>query len=269
MAAVETPDRGPGQALGQDQGDALAALGADRAEQVGGAEALLPHPARTHPFLVPDAGRAALLPNPGLVHEPQLDAPGLGVPAASRITPGRAFEPLLRLQVGLGVPRSGLLPREVEALEQPEHPALAVAHAEAALDQGAQVAGPPGDTAVALQLRAPEDQRLEGRLLTLIECTRAAGAGPVPQALDALGIVAVDPVAEGLPGHAGEPCRFLPRQAVKRVGEREQASADAPVALAASEAAQLCRVAVGADRQGCGHGGFSRKNAAETPQASD
>jgi hypothetical protein len=104
MAAVETPDRGPGQALGQDQGDALAALGADRAEQVGGAEALLPHPARTHPFLVPDAGRAALLPKPGLSlpfgprsgtggsmnHSATRPASGCRS-AASRITPGRAF----------------------------------------------------------------------------------------------------------------------------------------------------------------------------------
>src|SRR5215213_3126910 len=73
MAAVETPDRGPGQALGQDQRDALAALGTDRAEQVGGGEALLAHTARADPLLVPDVGDAALLADPGLVHEPQLD----------------------------------------------------------------------------------------------------------------------------------------------------------------------------------------------------
>src|ERR671933_111134 len=32
------------------------------------------------PFLVPDVGEAALLPDPGLVHEPELDPPGLGMP---------------------------------------------------------------------------------------------------------------------------------------------------------------------------------------------
>ena len=39
--------------------------------------------------------------------------------------------------------------------------------------------------------------------------------------------------------------------------------------LAAGKAAQLGCVAVGADRQGCGHGGISEDNAAATPQASD
>ena len=60
--------------LGQHQGDAGAALGADRAEQVGGGEALLPHPARTHALLVPDVRETALLPDPRLIHEPQLDS---------------------------------------------------------------------------------------------------------------------------------------------------------------------------------------------------
>ncbi len=64
---------GRGRDLGQDQRDALAALGTDRAEQVGGGEALLAHTARADPLLVPDMGDAALLADPRLVHEPQLD----------------------------------------------------------------------------------------------------------------------------------------------------------------------------------------------------
>src|SRR5215210_3490116 len=147
----------------------------------------------------------------------------------------------------MGRPR--LLPREVEALEQPEHAGLAVAHPEAALDQPAQVTGAPGDAAVALELRAAQDQRLEGgQLPALVERAGPAGSRPVAQALHAFGIVAVDPVAEGLPGHPGEPGRLLARQAVERGGEREQAGADPAVPLAAGEAAQLGRVAVGADR---------------------
>ena len=90
---------------------------------------------------------------------------------------------------------------------------------------------------------------------------------PVPQAFHALGVVAVDPVAEGLPGHPGEPCRLLAGHTFERVSQGEEAGADAAVALTTGEAAQLGRVAVGADRQGCGHGGISEKNAAETPQA--
>src|SRR3954447_9206923 len=72
------------------------------------------------------------------------------------------FEALLRSHVGLGVNGPGLLAPEVEPLQHPPDPALAVAHPEAALDQGAQVPDTLGDAAVALQLRAPQDQGLEG-----------------------------------------------------------------------------------------------------------
>src|SRR4051794_10770129 len=189
--------------------------------------------------------------------------------ASPRLRQARFFEPLLRLRVGLGVDRAGLLPREVEALEQLEHPALAVADPEPLLDQTAQVAGAPGDAAVAPQVRAAQDERLERRLLAFVERAGAAGPRPVAQALDVLGVVAVHPVPERLAGHAGEPGRLLAGEAFQRVGEREQAGADPTIALAAGEAAQLGRVAVGADRQGCRHGGTSEDNAAETPQAPD
>jgi hypothetical protein len=165
------------------------------------------------------------------------------------------------------VDRPALLPREVEALEQLQHPALAVADPEPFLDQGAQVAGAPGDAAVAFEARAAQDERLERRLPAFVQGAGATGARPVVQALDTLRVVAVHPVAERLPGHAGELRRLLAGEAVERVGERQQAGADPTVALAAGEAAQLGRVAVGADGQGCGHGGISEDNAAGTPQA--
>src|SRR4030095_16207497 len=105
---------------------------------------------------------------------------------------GRAefFEPLLRLQIGLGVDRPGLLPGEVEALEQPEHPGLAVADAEATLDHIAQVAGTPGDAAVLVQVRAAQDKRLERSLLALVQGTGTAGSRPVPQTPAPLPLVA-------------------------------------------------------------------------------
>jgi hypothetical protein len=88
---------------------------------------------------VPAVGHAALLADAGLVHEPQLDPPYLGMPV--RHLPDRAgmfIEPLLRSHIGLGVDGPGLLPPEVEPLQHPPDPALAVAHPEAALDQGAR-----------------------------------------------------------------------------------------------------------------------------------
>src|SRR4051794_342402 len=82
--------------------------------------------------------------------------------------------------------RPALLPAQLEALEQPEHPALAVAHPEPRLDQGAQVAGAPGHAAVAPQVRAAQDQRLERGLLPLVQGAGSAGTGPVAQAGEAL-----------------------------------------------------------------------------------
>jgi hypothetical protein len=117
--------------------------------------------------------------------------------------------------------RAGLLPREVEALEQLEHPALAVADREPLLDQGAQVAGAPGHAAVALQVRAAQDQGLERGLLAFAQGARSAGPRPVAQAPHAFGVVAVDPIAERLAGHAGEARRLLAGDALERVGERE------------------------------------------------
>src|SRR4029079_18040469 len=98
--------------------------------------------------------------------------------------------------------RPGLLPREVETLEQAEHAALAVVDPEALLDQGAQVAGPPGDAAVTLQVRTLKDQRFERGLPAFVERVGATATGPVPQALDAFHVVAVHPLAARLARHA-------------------------------------------------------------------
>ena len=64
---------GRGRDLGQHQRDARVPLRADRTEQLDGGEALLPRPARPSASLVPDVRDAALLADPGLVLEPQLD----------------------------------------------------------------------------------------------------------------------------------------------------------------------------------------------------
>ena len=119
------------------------------------------------------------------------------------------------------------------------------------------------------QVRAAQDECLERSLLALVQGAGPAGAGPIPQALDTLLVVAVHPIAKRLPGHSGELGCFLSGQAVQRVGERQQPSADPTVALTAGEPAQLGCIAVAADRQGCGHGGISKKNAPETPRPLD
>src|SRR4051794_9097014 len=120
--------------------------------------------------VVPDVGEAAFWPTraSSTNHSSTRSASGCRS-AASRITPGEVFGPLLRLGVGLGVDRAGLLPRrEVEALEQLEHPALAVADPEPRLDRGARVAGAPVEAAVALKVRVAQGHGLQGGLLPLV-----------------------------------------------------------------------------------------------------
>ena len=141
-----------------------------------------------------------------------------------------------------------------------------MAHPEPRLDRGAQVAGAPGDAAVARQVGAARHHGLRGGPPPFVE---GAGAGPVARARHARRVVAVGPVPERPAGRAGEPRRLPARRAVGRVGERRQAGAGPAVALAAGEAARIGRVAVGTDRQGCGHGGSSERKAAGTPRASD
>src|SRR3954464_8833199 len=174
-----------------------------------------------------------------------------------RSTLASFFEALLRLRVGLGVDRPRLLPGGVEPAQQPPAPALAVAHAEAALDQPAQVAGAPGDAAVALQPRAPQDQALQGRLPALVQGAGSAGPRPVAQALDPSRVVAVHPVAQGLPVHAGRPRRLVPAHPVQGVGQRQQAATHPPVPLAARHRAQLRGRPPRRDRHG-DHGPGSR-----------
>jgi hypothetical protein len=78
-----------GRELGHGERDARVALGAHGPEQVGRGEALLMKAARTHALLGPDVGEAALLADPGLVHEPELDAPCLRVVGRDRVDQGR------------------------------------------------------------------------------------------------------------------------------------------------------------------------------------
>jgi hypothetical protein len=144
--------------------------------------------------------------------------------------------------------RPRLLPGQLEAVQQPQHAALAVADLEALLDQAAKVAGTPNDAAVPLRIGTTQDDRLEHCLLARVEAAGATGAVLVAQTGHTLDIVAVHPVTQGLAGHAGQPRRFFAWHALQRVGKRQQTGADTAIVLVAGEAAQLGGAAVATDR---------------------
>src|SRR4051812_43108160 len=89
--------------------------------------------------------------------------------------------------------------------------ALAQPDREAGLDQGLQVDAPPAHHAVPVRVRPLLHGGHQLGLLPGREARLAPRPGPVAEAGEAFGVVAVHPVAQGLPVHAGRPRRLLAR----------------------------------------------------------
>ena len=89
----------------------------------------------------------------------------------------------------------------------------------AGLDQCLEVDPSPTHHAVPIRVRSPlHDRRQLGPLLRG-EARLAPRPGPVAQAGEPSRVVAMHPVAQGLPVHAGVPRRFLPRGPLQHQGQ--------------------------------------------------
>jgi hypothetical protein len=97
----------------------------------------------------------------------------------------------------------------------------------------------PGTHPVALGVRPAQNPGLERRLLPWRQRLRPARAGPVVQAGHPFRVVAQHGIPERLPLHPGQPRGFRPRQALERVGDRQQPHRGAPVRLDAGAPAEL------------------------------
>jgi hypothetical protein len=127
---VEHRLHGGGAHRGQDQCDPGIALGTDGAEPIGRLVAQVAHAARAHALLEPAAAEAAGRADPGLVQEPDLEPPGLGMAAGDLGDHRRNFfKCLLGLAISCGVHGPRLLPQQAEIVEQPQHAVLGVADA--------------------------------------------------------------------------------------------------------------------------------------------
>ena len=148
------------------------------------------------------------------------------------------FKCLLGLGVGLRMHGPGLLPGEVEAVQQVEHAVLAVAHAEAVLDEAAEILGRPAlspsrsgsGPRSTMALTPPSGLRQE---------RRPATARPIAQAFDARGVEADDPVPERLAVHAGLFGCPVAAHAVERIGQSHEPAGYPAVRLEPRQAAQL------------------------------
>ena len=121
------------------------------------------------------------------------------------------LERLLRRLVRLRVPRPDRHAAEAEPAQHLADRALVQPDREAGLDQRLEVDPAPAHHAVPVRVRPPLHGGRQLGLLLGREPRPAPRPGPVAQAGEALGVVAVHPVAQGLPVHAGRPRRFLAR----------------------------------------------------------
>ena len=108
------------------------------------------------------------------------------------------------------------------------------------------------------RIRTGQDNCFQARHLTLAELGRLPRLGPIAQSGDAFGIVALNPVAQGLPVHPSLAnraalARFI--HSVERISNRDQPGADPSVALPPGLPAQFPRTDVIPDPQSrhCGH----------------
>ena len=134
-------------------------------------------------------------------------------------------------------------------MQEIEHAVLAVAHAEALLDQPAEVLGGPAAEAVTLGIRAAQHYGLEGRHLAFAQERRSATPRAIAQASHALGVEPNHPVPERLPVHPGLPRRPLPAHAVERIGQSQEPAGHTAIRLQPSQPPQLLARNIAPNRQ--------------------
>src|SRR3978361_161378 len=134
---------------------------------------------------------------------------------ASATRPAKFFICLLCRRVRLRVKGPRLQARHAQAAQQLAHCALVQRHRETRLDLRPQVHAAPPDHAVRLQVRPSQDQALQFPHLLSRQRRRAALVADIAQARNAVCVVAVNPVPQGLPVHAaslGRQGSWLPVQ---------------------------------------------------------
>ena len=215
----------------EDEGGAHGPLRADRAEQVGPGVATVPRGPGPGAATRPHPGRRALPADAGFVLEPDLDRLAAGVLGQrSRHQLGEAFlnaacaassafGRLGRTDRRAKPSRRGTLPTERSCSRTAKRASVSAP----------QVDPPPAHHAVAVGVRPALDGRRQLGLLLGRQPRPAPRPGPVAQAGEALGVVAVHPVPERLPVHAGVPRRFLPRGPLQHQRQGEHPPGGRPV----------------------------------------
>ena len=137
---------------------------------------------------------------------------------------GKFFKGLLGRRIAVGVLGTCGKTAEVELAQQLADRALVQRHAEALGDALAQVRASPAHHPIPLRVRPLLDPGGEFGLLRRREAGLAPRRGSVGQPRKPLGVVAVDPIAQGLALHAAAPGGLLARVSLEDEGDGQHAS---------------------------------------------
>jgi hypothetical protein len=118
--------------------------------------------------------------------------------------------------------RTRLDHRQAKLVQPLAHRALVHLHRKAPCDLALQVDAAPAHNLVPRRIRPRQHQGFQFRLLRVVQQGSLAGALARAQPLDPGRIVAMNPITEGLPIHAGLGRCPLPRLPLQHHGERQQ-----------------------------------------------
>ena len=138
---------------------------------------------------------------------------------------GKFFERRDGLAVLSRVAWAGADVAEAELLQDLADRALVIGHPEALGDEMLQVDPAPAHDTMRGPIRTGLDQAGQFRLLVWRQAPRVALGPGVLQPVGTAFVEAVDPVAQGLPVHAADPCRVRPVHPLQDRRQRQQPSA--------------------------------------------
>ena len=131
------------------------------------------------------------------------------------------------------------------------HAAARVVHSEMPQGEVADVPDAVLDNSVAFEIGARFDELTQFLLQLRRQQGRPARALPIPQTLDALGIVAHHPVTQCLPIHAGLTSCLLPVGPVQSHRKGQKTTQNPRITFLTSQSPKLSGAQVSADRQRC------------------
>ena len=175
------------------------------------------------------------------------------LPSIFSIIPAKFFKRLLGRWIGVDWP--GLEVGQLHAMQPSLHAAARVSE----MPQG-EVADVPDavlDNSVAFKIGAGFDELTQFLLQLRRQQGRPARALPIPQTIDALGIVARHPVTQCLPIHAGLTSCLLSVGPVQSHRKGQKTTQNPRITFFTSQSPKLSGVQVSADWQRC-HGDCSR-----------